>query len=416
MNRTISPDIKSIEHLKTGFTEKNLNFYHIPSESGVFKLEIIFPNAGYYLAKNKFIPVFAMDLIMSGTNSESAHQISEDLDVLGAYVFKSSSYYNASLGVFGLNENFDSIVKLVKNAFENCIFDEKELQIYKSKKLSSLSLNQSKTTYLATESIHQLVLGENHPYAKSINKEAIEAVKRTELIDFQQNMLQDYEFILTAPQNFDMEQKLKNLGFKINALNNSSKEEVLPTENSDNERHIIKNQATQNSLRMAKILPNRNHKDYFAINLCHIILGGYFGSRLMKNIREDKGLTYGIHSSITPFRNYSLFKISSECNASLTQQVKTEIFNEIIKLQSDLIDTEELQTAKNYLMGALVRNFDGAFNISERLKTQIDLNADSRYYDTYFENIKNIDSAKIKETMNTFFDIKTFKHCIAGEI
>ena len=91
----------------------------------------------------------------------------------------------------------------------------------------------------------------------------------------------------------------------------------------------------------------------------------------MKNIREDKGLTYGIHSSITPFKTFSVFKISSECNNTLTEVVKTEIFNEIRVLQNELIELEELNTAKNYLKGALLRNFDGAFNVADRFKSSI---------------------------------------------
>ncbi|MEX0596011.1 MAG: hypothetical protein WD512_05870, partial [Candidatus Paceibacterota bacterium] len=104
------------------------------------------------------------------------------------------------------------------------------------------------------------------------------------------------------------------------------------------------------------------------------------------------------------------------CNNLLTQEVKSEIEKEIIRLQTELVDENELQTAKNYLIGALLRSFDGAFNISERLKTNIDLDGDKVFYERYFDAINQINAQDILSCANNFFDFKTFKYSIAGEV
>jgi predicted Zn-dependent peptidase len=163
------------------------------------------------------------------------------------------------------------------------------------------------------------------------------------------------------------------------------------------------------------MMPSRIHEDYFKISLTNLILGGYFGSRLMKNIREEKGLTYGIHSSITPFRTYSLFKISSECNAQLTNEVKNEIEIEIKNLQTVLVSKEELQTAKNYLIGSLLRNFDGPFNIADRFKSNLDLKGREGFYKDYFKAIHQTSSEDILACANNYFDFNSLKYCISGE-
>jgi predicted Zn-dependent peptidase len=171
----------------------------------------------------------------------------------------------------------------------------------------------------------------------------------------------------------------------------------------------------QNSLRFGKQLPGRNHTDYYALTLFNLVLGGFFGSRLMKNIREDKGLTYGIHSAITPFKTYSIFKISSECNNSLTDVVKTEILNEIKILQTELIGEDELNIAKNYFKGALLRNFDGAFNIADRFKASIESGASKTYYEDLFKQIDAIPAELIRTIANNYFEIESLNYCVAGE-
>lgn len=167
---------------------------------------------------------------------------------------------------------------------------------------------------------------------------------------------------------------------------------------------------------MGKKLPSKKDPDFFKISLVNLILGGYFGSRLMKNIREEKGLTYGIHSSITPFKTYSIFKISSECNNKLTEQVKTEIISEMNILRTELVEIEELTVAKNYLLGAISRNFDGAFNISDRFKTFLEIDNDYDYYTKYFKAITDISAEDIRKCANNYFDPNSLKYCVAGEM
>jgi zinc protease len=415
MNRSIAPNIQSIKTIHTGFVEAEQNIYHIHSEDGVFKLEINFPKAGFGFSDNKFHALYAIDLLLSGTAQKSAHKIADEIDILGGFVFKNCDYYSSSIAIYGLNENFEAIVSLVKNAMDACNFNEGELDVFKSKKISELRINLNKTNFLAGRSINHLLLGKQHPFSRSSDENTIYAIQRTDLLKFkEQNLVKPY-FIFTGSKQINIQEKLANIGFEIQNISLTNYQESFsnPEENFE---IIKKDNTTQNSIRLGKILPDRKDDAYYTISLTNLILGGYFGSRLMKNIREDKGLTYGIHSSITPFRTFSLFKISSECNNQLTQEVKSEIEKEIIRLQTELVDEQELQTAKNYLIGALLRSFDGAFNISERLKTNIDLGGEKDFYERYFEAINQISAEDIMNCANNFFDFKTFKYSIAGEV
>lgn len=416
MNRSTAPAIHTISKIHTGFTKPEGNIYKIASEEGVFKLEIIYANAGFGLVNDKFAALFGMDLLLNGTKKQSATEISESLDALGAYVFKGCDYYNSFVTVYGLTEDIENILNIVSKAIEECSYPKLELDIYKSRKISELNINLNKTSFLANRSINVQIFGENHPFSTISDEALINSYDSEKLLNFKASYLNNPYFIFTGSSGHNIKETLIKTGFQYSdKLPIGQQQEPLPGNGSATEL-IKKSGSTQNSIRLGKILPGRLEKDYFKIALFNLVLGGYFGSRLMKNIREEKGLTYGIHSSITPFKTYSIFKISSECNNNLTDTVKKEIDKEIIKLQEEIIPSEELETAKNYLLGSLLRNFDGAFNISERYKSFLELESPSDFYDKYILAINMITAEDLKACANNYFDIKTFKYCVAGEL
>jgi zinc protease len=415
MNRQIAPEIHAIKQLKTGFPVQDKNIFKLISEEGVFKLEIIYPNSGYGLIDNRLHGIYGMDLILSGTKEKDSEQISSEIDKLGGYVFKSSDYYTSSITIFGMNENILQLIGIVKDAMINCIYDEHELSIYKTRKISELNINQNKTNYLANKGINELLTGADHPYSKTSTEEMIHEVNQEDLVIFNKSLQSPY-FIFTGSENTHIENILSISGYHIQDMVLNGLPGLAPNLQTSQEELLLKKGSTQNSIRMGKVLPSREHKDYFTLSLFNLILGGYFGSRLMKNIREEKGLTYGIHSSLTPFKTFTLFKISSECNSQLTETVREEIIKEINILKNELMGIEELTVAKNYLLGALSRNFDGTFNISERLKSFIDLETQPDFYTDYFNSIHNITPLEIQACANNYFEINSLKYCVAGEV
>jgi len=416
MNRQLAPDIQPIKKIHTGFKPSEGNIFRIDSEEGVFKLEIIYPGAGFGLVKDKFAALYGMDLLMSGTANQSASQVSEALDALGAYVFKGCDYYTSFITIYGLNSDIKNILSIVNNTVSNCIYPLHELEVFKTRKISELNININKTSFLANRSINRQILGENHPFSTISDEGLIRSIDKDKLKSFKDEYLSSPYYIFTGPKHTNIKEILQSANYKLSdqAVLNIGTEQLPNT--GESTVMISKSGSTQNSMRLGKILPGRTDKDYFTISLFNLILGGYFGSRLMKNIREEKGLTYGIHSSITPFKQFSLLKISSECNNSLTETVKIEIEKEIENLQNELVSEDELNTAKNYLLGSLLRNFDGAFNISERYKSFLELESTSDFYDRYIAAVNTVTSEDLRLCANNYFQFNSFKYCVAGEV
>ncbi|WP_276977318.1 insulinase family protein [Flavobacterium filum] len=415
MNRLIAPNIVPLNQLITGFPSSNTNLYCIYSEDELFKLEIVCLKKGSNQAKDKHSRNFAIDLMLSGTKDLSSSEISEHIDLLGAYIYKSFDYYSSSITLYGMQESADNLIGFTINCIKNCQYSQSELDVYKNNKLSELKINLEKTSFLSNRGITELTYGKDHMNCDFLNEEKIKSINREELIQINQQLFEDYFFVYTGPKTLDIEKIIKDNGYEIKTLsNNLYLNEIVPI-NDSKQLVIKKEKSTQNSLRLSSIWPSRSDSSYFDLVLLNMVFGGYFGSRLMKNIREEKGLTYGINSSINSYLEYSVMKINCECNSQLTETVIQEIWNEAEKLKTMLVSEDELNTAKNYLKGALIRSFDGSFTISEKFKSFKELQLKDNYYQEYFEHINAVSPDKIRELANNYLDRKTFNLCIAGE-
>jgi predicted Zn-dependent peptidase len=160
--------------------------------------------------------------------------------------------------------------------------------------------------------------------------------------------------------------------------------------------HVERPNSIQSSLRLGKRIINRNHKDYPALVLLNHIFGGYFGSRLMKNIREDKGLTYGIHSSISNLKHDAFFVIGADVNRINKDIAIAEIRKELDTLRNKIVGGQELQTAKSHLLGSLQLEIANPFSVIDKIKTIHLIGLDENFYNDLFVEILNVDETAIQ--------------------
>jgi predicted Zn-dependent peptidase len=167
----------------------------------------------------------------------------------------------------------------------------------------------------------------------------------------------------------------------------------LPAITPGKKKEHISKEGVQTSLRLGIRTLNRTDDRYPELLLFNHILGGYFGSRLMKNIREEKGLTYGIYSSINPFRYDSFFVIGADVNKENRDLALDEIGKEIKRMRTELIDADELEIARNHFLGSLQSEVANPFSVTDKIKN-IHLNGlSSHYYQNLFRKINGM-SAK----------------------
>src|SRR5688572_9224431 len=153
----------------------------------------------------------------------------------------------------------------------------------------------------------------------------------------------------------------------------------------------------QGSIRIARPFPNRHHPDFQKVQVLNTLFGGYFGSRLMSNIREDKGYTYGIHSYLQNHIHDSAWMISTEAGKDVAESAIKEIYKEMNDLREEIVDEEELLLVRNYMMGGILGDLDGPFQIIARWKNIILNNLTEQYFYDSIETIKTVAAEELRE-------------------
>ncbi len=171
----------------------------------------------------------------------------------------------------------------------------------------------------------------------------------------------------------------------------------------------------QTAIRIGKVTINKLHDDFIGLQILNTVLGGYFGSRLMTNIREDKGYTYGIGSGLVSLQNAGYFTIVTEINSDFTKDTIKQIYFELDKLRNELIEDKELNTVRNYILGELLKAFDGPFALADSFRSILDYGLDYNYFDKYVKTVKNISSEELNKLANKYFKPEELINIIAGK-
>jgi len=412
-------EIKSI-HIKEAqenILSNGIKLYTInASNEEVIKIDLVF-DAGINVQNFKSQANFTSKMLSEGTSKYSAAELAEKLDFYGAYFQTKNTTEEAIITLYCLNKHLTNCLPFIVEILTDSIFPENDLEILKKNAIQNLKVNEERNSYLVRRSFNQAIFGENTLYGSYLKITDIESIKREKLVDFYKNHYQKgFKYILASGyvNNETIETLNTNFGsntFKVydNLAYKYISNNVKPTD-----LYIDKSNSVQSAIRIGRRLFNRNHPDFREMQLLNLILGGYFGSRLMKNIREEKGLTYGIYSAIEAYPFDACWYIDTEMNNELCETGIKEIYKELAKLRDELIGEKELNTAKNYLLGSFLRSIDGPFSLADRFKILKDFDLEYNYFYEFIEIIKNTTAERLKELANLYLKEEDLTSVIVG--
>jgi zinc protease len=422
-DRKKAPLSRLVEHLK----KIEFRLFHLSNgipvylidegEQEVLKIELVF-RAGNFYQHKKHQAKAANALLASGTARLKADQISEHFDFYGAYTETHASKDNAYVGVYTLNKHLGHVLPLLAEIVIDPVFREEEIAVYRFTRKQHLNLNLEKVKYLARVGFNEQIFGSEHPYGQRLQAYHLDDLSRDDLIDFHQKHYRanNCNIMVSGKIPPDIEKQLENAFAAIEKSDYQpiagSKPDISSSE--EQSRFVEKPGALQAALRIGKPAINRLHPEFPELFILNTMLGGYFGSRLMMNIREDKGYTYGISSALASLQHSGLFVISSEVGTDVLEDAKREIYLEIKKMQDKKPGNKELDLVRNYLLGALMRSFDGPFALAERLRTCIEFGQTPDYYIRYAEIVRSISALRIQELAGLYFERDTMFETVAG--
>ncbi|MBI9033862.1 MAG: insulinase family protein [Bacteroidales bacterium] len=382
----------------------------------VIKVELIF-KAGTWEQDIPFTAVPANLLIKSGTYNLSADQIAEKLDYFGAYLDTHTEKDASAISLYCLNKHLKNTLPIFEDVVKNPQYPEHELDIFKERRLQSLTVNRQKGSFLAREHFQRTLFGETHPYGRTQTEEYIQQLNGNLLKEFHKKYYSASNcYVLVAgkaPKDL-LSTLEKHFGSWGKSEIISEKQFIL--EPSSQKNHFLeKSDALQSAIRIGKPMINRLHPDYKKLQVLNTVLGGYFGSRLMTNIREDKGYTYGIGSAMISLRYGGYFVISSEVGTDNAAATLKEIYHEIEHLQNDLLGDEELNLVRNYMLGSFLRSIDGPFALSDKYRTMLEYGLNFNYYYDSIEAFKTVSATDIRDMAQSYLKRDSLYEVVSGK-
>ncbi|QEC65729.1 insulinase family protein [Mucilaginibacter ginsenosidivorans] len=423
LNRTIAPESKPVEsitlikpeHIKL---DNGCNIFSFNSgDQELVRIEWIFQNLRFDPAK-PLLNVAVNTMLTEGTSEMSASEIADRIDFYGAFLQVDYGYDHSQVVLYTLNRHLAKTLPVVKAIIGDSVFPESELETFIRNQQQKLQVSLQKNDVLARRAFNKAIYGDTI-YGLAANFEDYKTLHRDDMLAHFKKMYQPSNCTILVAGKVDAEAlQLVSAAFGAEWPNYTVAADTGNPDMQPAGEHfyfIEKPEALQSAIRMGLPMINRTHPDFPALQVLNTVLGGYFGSRLMANIREDKGYTYGIGSGLSSLEKGGAMFIASEVGADVCRAAVAEIEKEISVLKTELIPEEELSLVRNYMMGSLLGSLENVFSHVDKFKSIYFSGLGYDYYDRYTETVKKATPEDMIALANKYLDLDKFYRVIVGK-
>lgn len=370
--------------------------------------------AGNWYEEKKMVASATNFLLKNGTRDKSAFQLNEHFEYYGTYLNRACYSETSEIVLHCLNKHVKELLPVVAEMISDSIFPEEELAIYSQNSQQRLKVGLQKNDFVAGRLIDSYLFGEKHPYGVYSNLEDYSNIRQQDLFSFYENYYKNGRcLVLVAgkiPNDLvnEMERSFGKLPLKshLTPLN----EPVHPLQPAQQKKFAVTNDpnGVQAAIRIVRPFPNRHHPDFQKVLVLNNVFGGFFGSRLSANIREDKGYTYGIYSYLLNHVKESGWMISTEAGRDVANATIDEVYKEMAILRDEEVDDEELQMIRNYMIGTILGDLDGPFQVAARWKSLLLNGLDENYFYKGIEIARTITPKELQDLANKYLKPEEF--------
>jgi predicted Zn-dependent peptidase len=419
LNRKTAPPITDAVH----FNLQLKPYEHFTLDNGVpvysihagaqevIQVEMVF-YAGNWYEERQGIAAATNFMLKNGTSGKTAFQLNEAFEYYGAYCNRTCYSETAVVSLHTLTKHLETLLPLMNEMLTDSVFPEQELQIFKQNSKQRLKVNLQKPEFVAGRLIDCYLYGEQHPYGKFSREENFDALTRDELVSFYNNFYKQGQcaIFVSGQLPANLQQLLNQFFGSLNLSRPSFGSPIIEASPAGERKFRIENDANavQGAIRIAQPFPNRHHPDFKKVVVLNNIFGGFFGSRLMSNIREEKGYTYGIYSYLQNHIQQSAWMISTEAGKDVCEATIDEVYKEMKLLREEPVDAEEILLVQNYMMGGILGDLDGPFHIMAKWKNIILNNLDEQYFYDSLDAIRHITAEELMELSNKYLHPERF--------
>lgn len=425
LDRTVAPEIRQIEHftIDTPVCHRMRNGIplHIiqAGDEDVVRFDLLI-KGGQWEQTRPLQAMFTNRMLREGTYTFTSAQIAEKLDYYGSWLDLSSSVNYGFVTLYSLNKYFSQTLEILASMVKEPVFPEKELSVVTESNKLQFLVNSEKVEVITRKQLNRSLFGEAHPLGKYAKAEDYDNIHGCDLKEFYHRFYRsnNASIYISGKVTSEIISCIERLFGNEEWGDVSMKGEQLfftPQPDSRKRVFIERENAMQSSLKMGGFSINRQHSDYHKLRVLITLFGGYFGSRLMSNIREEKGYTYGIGANLVCYPEEGVLVISTEAANEYINQIIEEVYKEIDILALEKVSDEELNMVKNYMLGDMCRSYENAFSLSEAWIFIETSGLDNCYFEESLNAIRSITPLEIQALAQEYLRKEDLIEIIAGK-
>lgn len=382
---------------------------------GVVLLELVF-RAGRPYEDKKMVASSCAAMMREGAGDYDSETLSEEIDYLGASLSISASLDYITVKGVCLKARLPQLIDIINAVLQRPHFSQKEWNHYRDKSKERLKVQLAKSDILSYRKITESMYGANHPYGYNSSEQLYDSLDVNHFINHHESYItaENCQIFISGDIN-DLDRKMvDSLCAHVNEGGRDTSQLKQERAVTEPEELFLVGRANQTSIRIGRLACTRRHHDFDGLNYVSNILGGYFGSRLITRLREEKGLTYNIYCSLDSQVFDGDLMISTEVANENAQLCIDEIFNEMDKLCTDLVDENELNHVNNYMMGNYLNLFDGPFNSIRAIKSLALAQIPLDELDSLIKSSLAFDAYQVRDMARKYYNRNDFWKVIVG--
>ena len=425
LDRTTPPPIRQLSEFSIALPERRvmkngmpLNIINAGTED-VVRFDLLI-GGGQWHQEQPLQAMFTNRMLREGTRRMTSAQIAEKLDYYGAWLELSSSVNYGFITLYSLNKYFSRTLSVIAEMVKAPLFPAKELSVVADTNKQQFLVNSTRVEMIARKQLNRALFGAEHPFGRYAVAEDYDRITPEVLRDFYQKYYHsgNCSLYISGKVTPDIIRSIEeNLGDDAwgEVKDKPVMQAVAPRTTSEKHLFVEREDALQSSLKMGSFVMDRQHPDFLKARVMVTLFGGYFGSRLMSNIREDKGYTYGIGAGIVSYPDTGILIISTEAANEYINSIIAEVYREMDKLCNELVPQGELEMVKNYMLGDLCRSYEGPFSLSDAWIYIETAGLDDKFFIRSLDAIRGITREEIQRLAQAYFCKENLIEVVAGK-
>jgi zinc protease len=380
----------------------------------VVQVQVVFA-AGQWQQPAAAVATLTARALTEGTHQRTANQIAEYVARYGAFLENAAGADRATVTLYALRRHLPDLLPLLSEILTEATYPDGETQSAIQRFVQQARVEREKNAVRASERFSRNLFGAGHPYAAEIDLDTVSALEPSVLRAFYAaNYHVGAAEIFVCGDVRDTE--IAAILAMVSGLGTSlvSPPSVAAPFTVIQKDEIRLPSSMQSAVRMGRVWPTPHHPDTHRLFVLNKIFGGYFGSRLMKNIREDKGFTYGIYSSLTHREHASSFVIGADVNADSTEATFTEIYRELTRLREEPIPAEELETVRQFAVGKFVSETSTIFDQLSKYQYLVLRGLSTDHYDQMIDVIHTVTAEELQALAVAYLQPEQMLEVVVG--